>query len=194
MKQRAVATRRAPSSFDQAPASNVEPRMSSAPDEASQPGFDRWEAGLAYWTSLASGPGVAPRMPSAPGEAPPPGSDRLAGGSALSCGAGLASASNSHWARLAPSRVTGARCSDRASGPTWRAEAAWSPVLKSKGRRQGRSWAWPDNRAAGGRPQARPHALGNRAQKVAPSPGAEITPMDPPCNSTNRLARARPTP
>lgn len=38
------------------------------------------------------------------------------------------------------------------------------------------------------------YALGNRIQKVAPSPGAEITPIDPPCNSTSRLARARPTP
>lgn len=51
-----------------------------------------------------------------------------------------------------------------------------------------------DHRAAGARPQARPHALGSATQKVAPSPGAEITPIEPPCNSTNRLARAKPTP
>ena len=142
-------------------------------------------------SSSACVAGSSPRG-SSPDAAMPRGSGRVEARPGSSPGPGPGS--ELPWRRRAGSRKAG-RCSSPASGWNRRAAAeASSPVRKSRGRRQGRSWAWADHRAAGARPQARPHALGSATQKVAPSPGAEITPIEPPCNSTNRLASARPTP
>ena len=164
--------------------------VSPSPGASWSPGFGRSAAGpgscAARMTRRAPDAAMlreSGRSEARPGSSPGPGP-----------GSGPGSGSGLRWRWRAGSRKA-ARCSGRASG--WNrdvAAGASSPVLKSRGRRQGRSWAWLEHRAAGARPQARPHALGSATQKVAPSPGAEITPIEPPCNSINRLARARPTP
>ena len=191
---------RRPAGLRQARSLWVEARSPEAPwwselafaGVSSPPGFGQSAAGSGSCAARMTwrAPGAAMLRASGRSEAGP-GSRRRSAPESVSV-----SASKLRWMRPEtwPSRKA-ARCSDRGSG--WNrdvAPGAWSSVRKSRGRRQGRSWAWPDHRAGGVRPQARPHALGSATQKVAPSPGAEITPIEPPCNSTNRLARARPTP
>lgn len=162
--------------------------VSQSPGVSPPPGFGRSAAGSGSCAAQMKwrAPDAAMLRASGRSEARP--------GSSLGPGPAPGLGSALRWRRRAGSRTAG-RCSSPASG--WNrdvAAGASSSVRKSRGRRRGRSWAWPDHRAAEARPQARPHALGSATQKVAPSPGAEMTPIEPPCNSTNRLARARPTP
>src|SRR5690606_15602974 len=51
-----------------------------------------------------------------------------------------------------------------------------------------------DGQAVAGSSDRAPQAPGRSTQKVAPRPGAETTPISPPCSSISRLARVRPTP
>ena len=118
--------------------------MSSATNAASQPGFDQWEAELAWSLCWASGLAFARGMSSAPGEASRLDFGQSAAGFAWWCGPGpelgLGSMSDGLWLMLAAQPMA-ERCSGRVSDRMQAVvQAASSPVLKSRGRRRERSW------------------------------------------------------
>ena len=110
--------------------------MSSATNGASQLGFDQSEAELAWSLCWAFARG----MSSAPGEALRLDFGQWAAGFAWSRGPGRASMSDGLWLMQAVQPMA-ERCSGRVSDRMQAVvQAASSPVLKSRGRRQERSW------------------------------------------------------